>query len=204
MAAVTFTLLLPRLVARGRVLAHAPRLALVALVAMLLGTAAPVRAQEASEAPERAVKAAFLYKFLGYVEWPPTALPHADTPFVIGIMGADEIAAELVQITTGRTVDNRSLVVRRLRDGDPLAGLHAIFVGRSEAARMAPLLRAAQQHGILTVTESPGALDLGSAINFLLLEGRVRFEISVDAAEKSGLKLSSRLLSVAQAVRTGS
>jgi hypothetical protein len=191
MAAVTFTLLLPRL-------------ALVALMAMLLGTAAPARAQEVSAAPERAVKAAFLYKFLGYVEWPPAALPQADTPLVIGIMGADEIAAELAQITTGRTVDNRSLVVRRLRDGDPLAGLHAIFVGRSEAARMAPLLRAAQQRGILTVTESPGALDLGSTINFLLLEGRVRFEISVDAAEKSGLKLSSRLLSVAQAVRTGS
>jgi hypothetical protein len=148
---------------------------------------------------ERGVKAAFLYKFLGYVEYPPQ---EANGALVVGVMGADDIAAELLRVTAGRAVGGRSVMVRAVREGEPLTGLNMLFIG-SEVARPAPVLRAAQQAGVLSVTEADNGLQLGSVINFRLVEDRVRFEVSLPAAEKSNLKLSSRLLSVAYHVLKG-
>jgi len=161
---------------------------------------APVRAagqEPAGIGVERSVKAAFLYKFLGYVEFPAVSLGDVGTPFTVGVSGADDIAAELTRITAGRNVGSRGIVVRVVRDGDALAGLQMLFIGGGEAVRPLHLLHAAQQLGILTVTEADNGLQQGSVINFRLVEDRIRFEISLDAAGKSGLKLSSRLLAVA-------
>jgi hypothetical protein len=166
---------------------------MVALSCLAVGADAP-----AANGVERGVKAAFLYKFLGYVEYPQDT-----SPLVVGVLGADDIGAELVRITTGRNVGGRPVMVRTLREGDALTGLHMLFIG-ADAARSTAMLRAAQQQGVLTVTESDNGLQQGSVINFLLVEDRVRFEVSLPAAEKSGLKLSSRLLSVAYHVLKGS
>lgn len=149
---------------------------------------------------ERGVKAAFLYKFLGYIEWPPTAFPKPDSPFVIGVVDADAVATEVTQIASGRTVSNRPVIVRRINERDPLYGVHLLFIGRSAASRQPQLLAAAQQNSIVTVTETEDALAHGSVINFRLSDGRVRFEVSLAAAEKSALKLSSRMLAVASSV----
>ena len=152
---------------------------------------------------ETQVKAAFLYKFGGYVDWPAAAFPRSDTPLSIAVAGADVLAAELAQATTGRTVEGRSVTVRRVKPGDSLAGVHILFIGRAESARLAQWVQSAQPLSVLTVSESDGALAHGSVINFVLSDRRVRFEVALDAAEKSRLKLSSRLLAVAQQVRTG-
>jgi hypothetical protein len=104
---------------------------------------------------------------------------------------------------TGRTVNDRPVAVRRLKPGESLDGIHVLFVGKAENARLAQLAQTAQARSILTVTESEGALAQGIVINFVMVERRVRFEIALDSAEKSRLKLSSRLLAVAQQVRTG-
>lgn len=161
-------------------------------------------AEDAGSALERSVKAAFLYKFLGYVEWPPGSFAESGSPITIGVIGADDIAAELTQIAAGRTVNSRALAVRRLADGDPLAGLHLVFIGQTDGARLGRLLKSAQQRSLLTVTESDDALGQGSVINFKLTGGRIRFDVSLEAAEKANLKLSSRLLSVAHYVQKGS
>lgn len=161
------------------------------------------QAAEGAELLEQRVKAAFLYKFAGYVEWPEKSFARPETPVMIGIMGNELLAAELVQAVTGRTVNDRIVTVKRLRAGESLSGIHILFVGRAESARLDQLAQSAQPRSILTVTESDGALTRGSVINFVLTDGRVRFEIALDTAEKSGLKLSSRLLAVAQQVRTG-
>jgi hypothetical protein len=100
-------------------------------------------------------------------------------------------------------VNDRPVVVRRLKPGDSLDGVHVLFLGKAETARLAQFTQAAQSRSILLVTESDGALAQGSIINFVMAERRVRFEIALDSAEKSRLKLSSRLLAVAQQVRTG-
>jgi hypothetical protein len=170
-----------------------------ALVAVVLGFALTCAAQQRGEASESTVKAAFLYKFAGYVEWPPGLFAAADTPFVIAVTGSDEIAAELVKIVAGRSIAGHPVAVKRLREGEALRGAHLLFAGR-ETPRLAALLKAAQQQGVLAVTEAERGLELGSAINFVVADDRVGFEVSLDSAEKSGHRISSRMLAVARRV----
>ena len=185
----------------GRWLRATGAVVCAALLAWVAASASwQARAAEDPESLELRVKAAFLYKFVGYVEWPPKSFARPETPVTIGVIGAESLAAELSQAVTGRTVNDRPVAVKRLKPGESLAGVHVLFVGRSENARLDQLAQSAQPRSILTVSESDGALARGSVINFVLTEGRVRFEIALDSAEKSGLKLSSRLLAVAQQV----
>ncbi len=175
----------------------------IALLCMAICAWAPAQAAEDAGALEYRVKAAFLYRFAGYVGWPATAFVRPDAPVTIAVMGAEGLAAELEQAVVGRTVSDRMVAVKRIKPGDSLAGVNVLFVSKTEAAQLAQLAQAAQTRSILTVTESAGALRQGSTINFIVAEQRVRFEISLDSAEKSGLKLSSRLLAVARQVVTG-
>lgn len=176
----------------------------VALFACAGSCHAWAQAEEDAGAVERRVKAAFLYKFAGYVEWPKNAFPRPDSPVAIAVIGDDQLAAELSQLTAGRTVEGRPVVVTRVKEIESsLTGAHIVFIGRAETPRLARLDKSAQSQPMLIVTESEGALAQGSIINFAVIGGRVRFEISLEGAEKRGLKLSSRLLAVAQSVRTG-
>ena len=147
---------------------------------------------------ERSVKAAFLYKFLGYMEFPSDPGP----TLVVGVLGADDVAAELAHITSGRNVGNRNISVRKLGEGDALGGLNLLFVG-GETALPEAAQRAAEKNGTVIVTELDGGLQNGSVINFRLVDERVRFEVSLPAAERCNVRLSSRLLSVAYYVQKG-
>lgn len=179
-------------------------LARAGLLAMALGSAAAASAAGSDELTlEQRVKAAFLYQFAGYVEWPPMTFAQAGAPVTIGVVGAAPLAAELAHVAAGRSVGGRPVTVRRIKPGESLAGVHILFIGQDESARVGQLARNALPQSILTVTETDGALDLGSMINFIVVDRRVRFEVALDSAERSGLKLSSRLLSVARQVRTG-
>jgi len=171
------------------------------LAALLLVWAVSCFAADAGLLESR-VKAAFLYKFADYVEWPDSAFAQPDTPITIAVIGADAIAAELGRAVEGRKVDDRAVIVKRLKPGDPLSGVHILFVG-SGAVQTGSLLQAARSQAILTVTEAEGALTQGSVINFIVVDRRVRFEISRDSANKNKLRLSSRLLAVAQHVTEG-
>ena len=153
-----------------------------------------------TEASEAGVKAAFLYKFAGYIEWPPSAFASADAPFVIGVLGSDDIAAELARLLPGRTIANRPAVVKKLKEGEPLKGVHVLFVGKADSSRLPAIARAAQREGVLAVSETERGLEAGSAINFVVADDRVGFEVSLDAAEKSGHRISSRMLAVARRV----
>ena len=168
-----------------------------------LALAAAPHALAQTGVTERGVKAAFVYKFLSYVEWPASAIAQPDAPIVVGVIGADDLAAELAEVVRGRTVGARPVEVRRLRAGEPPIGLNALFIGAGEKSRIAPLARAALPRNVLVITESDDALDHGSVINLILVDGRVRFDVSLDAAERAGLKLSSRMLAVAHLVRMG-
>jgi hypothetical protein len=148
---------------------------------------------------EQEVKAAFLFKFPSFVEWPQAALRAG--PIVIGVAGAEDVATQLQQIAAGRTVQGRPVEVRRLREGEPVAGLHMLFLGRSQSARLAEVERQAPGQPLLIVCEWNGALENGAVVNFVRDEGRVRFEVALDAAERRGLRISSRMLAVAQNVQ---
>lgn len=171
-----------------------------AMLALGCWNAAGAQPSEDAEALERRVKAAFLYRFLEYVEWPAGA-GDPSAPFVIGTLAADEMATEVQATTAGRSHRGRPIVVQPLRPGDALAGVHMLFVPAAQRARLSEVARAAVPRGVLVVSEGEGAIAHGSAIAFRVIEGRVRFEVALDAAERGGLRLSSRLLSVAYAVR---
>jgi hypothetical protein len=180
-------------------------LAALWLAAAGLSCMAPAAAADpAIVASEERVEAAYLHKFLNYAEWPPASLPQSDTPYVIGVAGDDTVADELARIAVSRSVNNRGVIVKRLMPGDSLNGLHMLFIGRGERVRQVQWLRQAKGRPILTVSAMEGALDLGSIINFRTVDERVRFEVSVDAAEQSGIHLSSRLFAVATNVVKGS
>ena len=164
--------------------------------------ALPALPQGETRPAEVQIKAAFLYKFGDFVQWPAPMFARADAPFVIGVLGADELAAALEQLVVDRTVQGRPIVVRRLRRGEALAGLHVLFIGQAESARLAETLAAARGHPMLIVTETENALAAGSMINFVAEESRVRFDVALPSAERGQLKISSRLLAVARRVIT--
>ncbi len=152
---------------------------------------------------DRVVKAVFLFKFLDYVDYPPGAFRDPTAPYVIGVYGAEDIARELGQAVAGRKVGNRGIEVRRLRKGDPVTGLHLLFVGASDSAQLPAFVRATQGQPVLVVAEDEHGLPAGAAINLVVVGDKVRFDVALDAAERAGIRLSSRLLSVARSVRTG-
>lgn len=178
------------------------RLACLLAGALLISAAAPLMAQGGA-GMERKVKAAFLYKFLGYAEFPPSAFADAAAPVVIGVVEAEGLAAELARIVAGRTVQSRPIAVKQFKEGEVPAGVHLLFVGGSDGARVRSVLKAAQPAPMLVVTEAENGLRQGSVINFKIVDERVRFDISLEAADKNSVKLSSRLLTVANHVHKG-
>jgi hypothetical protein len=193
-----------RIAASGRIAAGAARACAAVLLALVFTFGVfgipDAGAQTEDRALEQRVKAAFLYRFADFVVWPDSAFAKPDSPFVIAVAGAEGIAEHLRSITTGRTVGGRPIEIRRVSPADPPPAAHILFISGSDRARMRELLRTAPRNS-LVVTEVDGALDQGSVINFVIAEDRVRFEISLESAEKRGLRLSSRLLAVARSVR---
>ena len=174
-----------------------------ALVLVAWSAPAP-SASDLPAANEPTVKAAFLFKFLSYVDWRTGTFAEASAPIVVGVMGGDVIAEALTSVVGARKVGEHPVEIRRLRPTDSLDGVHMLFVAREHAARTRQLAAATQRRGILLVTDYEGALEDGSGINLVVVDNRVRFEVSLDATERSGIKLSSRLLAVALWVRPAS
>lgn len=175
-------------------------LALLAVAAAL----GPARVAAAEEGDlERSVKAAFLYKFLLYVEFPVSAFSDPAAPLIIGVVAADAMAAELSRMVAGRQIRKRTVTVRTLRESEIGLGVHLLFVGGADMARLGRLCKASPPGPTLVVTEAENALQYGSVINFIIVAQRVRFDISLDAADKNNVKLSSRLLAVANHVHKG-
>ncbi len=154
-------------------------------------------------ASEERVKAASIVRFLNYVEWPAAVFPTPDAPYVIGVVQNQPIADELVRLTSGRKIGPRPIVIRPLQGTDASGDLHVVFMGNMDRAGQAQLVKQFQRQPVLIVTESDGALQQGSMINFRLVEERVRFEVALEPVEKSGLKLNSRILGVAITVIKG-
>jgi hypothetical protein len=161
--------------------------------------AVPAWAQDAGAQRESAVKAAYLYRFAGFVEWPAGTLRRPDEPLVIGVLADEAVAADLEQVVAGRTIDGRPVTARRLREGEPVAGVHVLLLGTLREARLREVL-ATVPGPVLVVTEQEGGLRAGGVLNFSSDGGRVRFSASLASAAERNLKLSARLLAVAQSV----
>ena len=156
----------------------------------------------AESAAESSVKAAFLYKFPAYIERPDR--PDASAgPVEIGVVSDEAVRAALEEIAAGRTPDERGIRVRRVENVAAVEGLHVLFIGdAASAAASKQYLDVAHAESVLTVTEHDAARH-DSVIRFVLVNGRVRFTISLTAAQRANLRISSRLLAVAEDVRKG-
>ncbi len=163
-----------------------PRLLALALLACAAGYAA-----SASPPTEYQVKAAFLYNFVKFVEWPGT--PQTG-PITVCVLGKDPFEGELERATDGKTVNGRSLTVRHLTDPAAAHTCQVLFVSSSETARAPELIRKLSGMSVLTVSDMDRFSDLGGIINFLMDGQRVRFRINQSAAERASLKISSKLL----------
>lgn len=179
------------------------RAVLAALMVLALTRATPALAQsDVDRALEHRVKAAFLFRFTEFVTWPDTAYPRADAPFVMAVVGAgaDGVADNLRAITAGRSVAGRTIEVRRVGVSDSIPAAQVVYIAGNDASRAREIVQKAPRHA-LVVTEADGLLEHGAVINFVVMQERVRFDASIESAEKRGIRLSSRLLAVARAVR---
>lgn len=174
-------------------------IALLALCAQLAQPPA-VAAEPAGASLEQRVKAAYLYKFGDYVEWPAGSFAAADSPVRIGVAGADGIARALEGAVAGRSLKGRPIEVRALGPADGLQGFHILYVGPGLTQGRQALLARTRGLALLVVTDGEGIAPQESVIRFVTVDGHVRFEISRHSAERRHLVLGSALLSVAQRV----
>ena len=146
------------------------------------------------------VKAAYLFKFGNYVQWPPASLAEG-APIVIGVVGQDKIADELTRIAMGRSIGTHAVIIKRLQFGDNTHGVHMLFIGKGASKPVNDWLTPLQGQPILFVTEEDSGMPVGSVINLVLDSNRVRFDVSQMAAERNHLELSASLLAVARNVQ---
>ncbi len=155
------------------------------------GQAAPVGEYE--------IKAAFLYNFAKFVEWPKCTDCKADRPFVIGILGDDPFGADMA-LLVGKQVKERPLRVVRAATLDELGGCDVLFISNSIKDKLAGILKKLGSKPVLTVGDTAGFAQAGVMINLYQIGNKIRFEINSRAAEKAGLKISSHLLRLARIV----
>ncbi len=152
-------------------------------------------------ASEGQVKAAYLFKFAGFVEWPEGSFERPDSPLVIGIAGADALADLLGAAVAGRSVGGRPVTVRRLRRGEALAGVHMLYVGPGERAALADFLAGVRGQAVLTVSDAADSIALGCMIAFVITDNRLRFDVGMRQASGARLRISARMLAAAHHVQ---
>ncbi len=175
------------------------RSALLALIGLGCAMwAATTAAQQTEPYAEDAVKAVFLYRFTSFVEWPPEA--PAPAQFEIAVMNADGVADSLRRLLPDHPIKGRPARVRQIQRIRDLGDARILYVGSDRMADLAAIVAATAKQPLLLVTDSERGLEHGSTINFIVVDRRVRFEVSLPAAGRAGLKISAELLSVATRV----
>ena len=175
-----------------------------ALSLAVLLVAVSVRASRAnadsSGTSEYDVKAAFLFHFAQFVEWPGEAFLSAESPLTYCTVGEDVFRGALDESVKGKRIGNRPLRVLHLREREPINGCQVLFIGAAQKGRQTEELASANGRPMLTVGETAEFAQEGGMIGFCLEEKKVRFEINVGAAERARLKISAKLLALAKTV----
>jgi hypothetical protein len=174
----------------------------IRLVTVVFAGILPALCAPAQMLDEYQVKAAFLYNFAKFVEWPPEAFKTPKDPILVCVLGRNPFGNALEDAIRGKSIEGRAFAYRHVSDAESANACQILFVGWEESKHFRALLESLKPMGILTVGEAQGFAADGGVINFKLDEGRVRFEINVDAAEHEQLHISAKLLSLAQIVKT--
>ena len=161
----------------------------------------PAHAQQPAASSECEAKAVFLLNFLKYVEWPSSSDSDTNTPLRIGLVGKDRFGTALSSLVKSKTVDGRTVALEHCDDESVWRDCRLLFVSGSETRRIEKILVAVKDVPVLTVGETGDFLEKGGMIGLVMQDKTVRLEINLAAAEAAGLKISSRLLTVADVVK---
>lgn len=172
------------------------------LVTVVFAGILPALCAPAQVLDEYQVKAAFLYNFAKFVEWPANAFKGARDPILVCVLGHNPFGNALEDTIRGKSIEGRTLAYRHVSDAESASACQILFIGSEENKHFRALLESLKPMGILTVGEARGFAAGGGVINFKLDDGRVRFEINVGAAEHEQLHISAKLLNLAQIVKS--
>jgi hypothetical protein len=170
------------------------------IVCLLLASAAG----QVQRADEDRVKAAYLYNFAKFVEWPSTSFAGSGGPMLICSIGDERLTDALQQTARGKQAQGRSIEIKEVAAVDELKSCRILLIAFRDKGRIAPILRSVQLANILTVGQSEEFIRLGGIINLTRHENNIELEINPKAAETAGLKISSRLLAVSRVVASPS
>ena len=176
------------------------RTALAVLVLALIPVAAFSADTKSKLTREYDLKAAFLFNFAQFVEWPADAFSDEKAPFVIGVLGEDPFGKSLEEIVANETVRDRKIVVRHCRTVREAAVCHILFISRSEESRLNDILAFLDGKSVLTVGETDEFSKRGGMIGFAVAQNRLQVKINVVAAKTANLTISSKLLRQAEIV----
>lgn len=171
-----------------------------ACLGLLFGVLGTVHADPAAMVKEAQIKAAFLYNFTKFVEWPESVFSEPGAAIVVGVLGDASLLPLLETTVKDRKVNGRSIVVRRVVTVPEIKAAQVLFVAAAEEARFVDLRPKLEGCALLVVGETPSSLSSGGSIRLVLEADRLRFEINVAAAERAGVKISSQLQKLALAV----
>lgn len=184
----------------GTVLKRAARWFVTAAILAAVSCHVPARAT-AEEIPEFAVKAAYIYKFGTFIEWPHNAFASTTSPATLCIVGNDPFGPTLDKAGDEQRLGSHAFVVRRLKTVTRASGCQILYVDSSDARRAAQSLEIVKGESILTITDGAQSTDATGIINFIITEKRVRFEIDDQAAAANKLVISSKLLGLAKSTK---
>jgi YfiR/HmsC-like len=180
-----------------------PKRAKPSLLALLLLAACgtpPIEGGQSNGASEYTVKAAFLFHFAQFVEWPVEAFADENSALTYCTMGEDPFGGALNESVNGKSIGNRRLQVKHVKELEQIAGCQVLFIAAGEKKRHGEELAMASKRPVLTVGETDGFATEGGIIGFCREQNKIRFEINLDAAGKAQLKISAKLLSLAKTV----
>lgn len=155
----------------------------------------------AEEIPEFAVKAAYIYKFGTFIEWPNNAFASTTSPATLCIVGNDPFGPTLDKVGDEQHLGTHAFVVRRMKTVTRESGCQILYIDGSDARRAAQLLETVKGESILTITDGAQSTDATGIINFIITDKRVRFEIDDQAAAVNKLVISSKLLGLAKSTK---
>jgi hypothetical protein len=170
------------------------------LFASLLPALHAIPVSERAVISEYAIKAAYLFNFSKFVEW-PASQAHPSDSFVIGVVGKDPFGKELKDQFTSQIVQDKKLVFHHVTNVEDVAHCHILFIPSSESEALGKILGALENTPVLTVSDMDRFVQRGGMVGFTWEQNKVRFNINVNAAERAGLKISSQLLKLAKSVQ---
>ena len=153
---------------------------------------------QSSVSREYQIKAAFLFNFTQFVDWPASSFATVDAPMVIAVLGENPFDAYLTETVSGEKVNGHPVVIQHYDHIEEIKICHILFIGLADPKKLEQAISALKERSILTISDQPDFLTMGGMIKFFPKNNNIRFEINLEATKSANLVLSSKLLRLAE------